>query len=170
MMDSTQAKIMQMLPFIFTIFTFTFPSGLTLYWVTSNILSIAQQQIINRIKTPELQHWGSVWRADCTRCPRFCLQDQTNLIRIIYYATFVRGCALTNELKLKILRSASYCSEIILNATKKCKLYREFLDKRLGKHKTCSVAKQWGGCTVMTIVFIAVGFLQPLFWILTNTS
>tara|TARA_B100000700_G_scaffold331036_1_gene460911 strand:- start:2335 stop:4104 length:1770 start_codon:yes stop_codon:yes gene_type:complete len=54
MMDSTQAKIMQMLPFIFTIFTFTFPSGLTLYWVTSNILSIAQQQIINRIKTPEM--------------------------------------------------------------------------------------------------------------------
>ena len=56
MMDSTQAKVMQMLPFIFTIFTFTFPSGLTLYWVTSNILSIAQQQIINRIKTPELHH------------------------------------------------------------------------------------------------------------------
>ncbi|MBC8258440.1 MAG: membrane protein insertase YidC [SAR324 cluster bacterium] len=55
MMDSAQAKIMQMLPFIFTIFTFTFPSGLTLYWVTSNILSIAQQQIINRIKTPEMQ-------------------------------------------------------------------------------------------------------------------
>ena len=56
MMDPTQAKIMQMLPFIFTIFTFTFPSGLTLYWVTSNILSIAQQHIINRIKTPELQN------------------------------------------------------------------------------------------------------------------
>ena len=55
MMDSTQAKVMQMLPFIFTIFTFTFPSGLTLYWVTSNILSIAQQQIINRIKTPEMK-------------------------------------------------------------------------------------------------------------------
>ncbi len=55
MMDSTQVKIMQMLPFIFTVFSFTFPSGLTLYWVTSNILSIAQQQIINRIKTPEMQ-------------------------------------------------------------------------------------------------------------------
>ena len=55
MMDPTQAKVMQMLPFIFTIFTFTFPSGLTLYWVTSNVLSIAQQQIINRIKTPEMQ-------------------------------------------------------------------------------------------------------------------
>jgi YidC/Oxa1 family membrane protein insertase len=56
MMDSTQAKIMQMLPFIFTVFSFTFPSGLTLYWLTSNVLSIAQQQIINRIKTPEMQH------------------------------------------------------------------------------------------------------------------
>ena len=55
MMDSTQAKIMQMLPFIFTVFSFTFPSGLTMYWVTSNVLSIAQQQIINRIKTPEMQ-------------------------------------------------------------------------------------------------------------------
>ena len=55
MMDSTQVKIMQMLPFIFTVFSFTFPSGLTLYWVTSNVLSIAQQQIINRIKTPEMQ-------------------------------------------------------------------------------------------------------------------
>ena len=55
MIAPTQAKVMQMLPFIFTIFTFTFPSGLTLYWVTSNILSIAQQQIINRIKTPEMQ-------------------------------------------------------------------------------------------------------------------
>ena len=55
MMDSTQVKIMQMLPFIFTLFSFTFPSGLTLYWVTSNVLSIAQQQIINRIKTPEMQ-------------------------------------------------------------------------------------------------------------------
>ena len=55
MMDSTQVKIMQMLPFIFTVFSFTFPSGLTMYWVTSNVLSIAQQQIINRIKTPEMQ-------------------------------------------------------------------------------------------------------------------
>ncbi|GIT73059.1 MAG: hypothetical protein Ct9H300mP28_28730 [Pseudomonadota bacterium] len=47
---------MQMLPFIFTVFSFTFPPpGVTLYWVTSNVLSIAQQQIINRIKTPEMQ-------------------------------------------------------------------------------------------------------------------
>ena len=55
MMDPTQAKIMQMLPIIFTFFTFTFPAGLTIYWLTSNLLSILQQLVINRIKTPELQ-------------------------------------------------------------------------------------------------------------------
>ena len=53
--DPMQAKLMKMLPIIFTIFTFTFPSGLTLYWVTSNILSIGQQFIINRIETPEIE-------------------------------------------------------------------------------------------------------------------
>jgi YidC/Oxa1 family membrane protein insertase len=54
-MDPMQVKIMQYLPLVFTIFTFTFPSGLTLYWFTSNLLSIAQQKILNSIKTPELQ-------------------------------------------------------------------------------------------------------------------
>ena len=55
MMDPMQAKIMQMLPLVFTVFTFTFPAGLTLYWMTSNILSIGQQVLINRIKTPEMK-------------------------------------------------------------------------------------------------------------------
>ena len=55
MMDPTQAKIMQMLPIIFTFFTFTFPAGLTIYWLTSNCLSILQQLVLNRIKTPEIQ-------------------------------------------------------------------------------------------------------------------
>ncbi|MGA1597622.1 MAG: membrane protein insertase YidC [bacterium] len=55
MMDPTQAKLMQMMPLIFAVFSFTFPSGLVLYWVTSNVLSMAQQQVINRIKTPEIQ-------------------------------------------------------------------------------------------------------------------
>lgn len=54
MMDPIQAKIMGMLPIIFTFFTFTFPTGLTLYWTTSNIISIGQQYFINRIKVPEL--------------------------------------------------------------------------------------------------------------------
>ena len=54
MMDPMQAKIMGMLPIVFTVFTFTFPAGLTLYWTTSNILSLGQQYIINRIKLPDL--------------------------------------------------------------------------------------------------------------------
>jgi len=34
------------LPFIFTVFFAFFPSGLVLYWVANNILSIAQQWLI----------------------------------------------------------------------------------------------------------------------------
>jgi len=47
-MDPVQAKVMMMLPFIFTVFFAFFPSGLVLYWVTNNILSIAQQWYITR--------------------------------------------------------------------------------------------------------------------------
>jgi len=46
--DPMQAKIMMMLPFIFTIFFFWFPAGLVLYWVTNNVLSIVQQMYINK--------------------------------------------------------------------------------------------------------------------------
>lgn len=44
--DPVQAKIMMSLPFIFTVFFAFFPSGLVLYWVVNNILSIAQQWYI----------------------------------------------------------------------------------------------------------------------------
>jgi YidC/Oxa1 family membrane protein insertase len=47
-MDPVQAKVMMMLPVIFTVFFAFFPSGLVLYWVTNNILSIAQQWYITR--------------------------------------------------------------------------------------------------------------------------
>lgn len=46
--DPMQAKIMMTLPFIFTIFFLWFPSGLVLYWVINNVLSIAQQWVINK--------------------------------------------------------------------------------------------------------------------------
>ena len=46
--DPMQAKIMMSLPFVFTIFFFWMPSGLVLYWVINNILSIAQQWVINK--------------------------------------------------------------------------------------------------------------------------
>ena len=47
-MDPMQAKIMMMLPIVFTVFFLFFPSGLVLYWVTNNMLSMAQQWIITR--------------------------------------------------------------------------------------------------------------------------
>jgi len=46
--DPIQAKVMTMLPIIFTIFFAFFPAGLVLYWVTNNILSIAQQWYITK--------------------------------------------------------------------------------------------------------------------------
>ncbi len=46
--DPTQAKIMQFLPVIFTFMFLNFASGLVLYWFVNNLLSILQQQLINR--------------------------------------------------------------------------------------------------------------------------
>ena len=42
-LDPIQAKIMLWMPVIFTFFMLNFPAGLTLYWFTSNLLSILQQ-------------------------------------------------------------------------------------------------------------------------------
>lgn len=47
-MDPMQAKILSFLPIVFTLFFAFFPSGLVLYWVANNILSIAQQWYITR--------------------------------------------------------------------------------------------------------------------------
>ncbi len=47
-MDPVQEKVMSVLPIAFTIFFAFFPSGLVLYWVVNNILSIAQQWHITR--------------------------------------------------------------------------------------------------------------------------
>ena len=46
--DPIQAKVMQFLPVIFTVFFLFFPAGLVLYWVTNNVLSIAQQWVITK--------------------------------------------------------------------------------------------------------------------------
>ena len=46
--DPTQAKLMWLMPLSFAFMFFFFPSGLVLYWVTNNLLSIAQQWSINR--------------------------------------------------------------------------------------------------------------------------
>ncbi len=46
--DPTQARILQFLPVIFTFMFLNFASGLVLYWFVNNLLSILQQQLINR--------------------------------------------------------------------------------------------------------------------------
>jgi YidC/Oxa1 family membrane protein insertase len=45
--DPLQAKLMWFMPLAFSVMFFFFPSGLVLYWITNNVLSIAQQWIIN---------------------------------------------------------------------------------------------------------------------------
>jgi YidC/Oxa1 family membrane protein insertase len=46
--DPTQAKIMMFLPLIFTVIFINFSSGLVLYWLVNNVLSIAQQYYISK--------------------------------------------------------------------------------------------------------------------------
>ena len=41
--DPTQAKMMMLMPIVFTFIFINFPSGLVLYWLVSNLVSIAQQ-------------------------------------------------------------------------------------------------------------------------------
>jgi YidC/Oxa1 family membrane protein insertase len=46
--DPMQAKLMWIMPLMFSFMFFYFPSGLVLYWFTNNLLSIAQQWVINK--------------------------------------------------------------------------------------------------------------------------
>ena len=46
--DPTQAKMMWLMPIAFSVALFSFPAGLTLYWITNNSLTILQQWMINR--------------------------------------------------------------------------------------------------------------------------
>ncbi len=47
--DPIQAKMMKIMPVVFSIFFFFFPAGLVLYWLVNNILSIWQQWYINKM-------------------------------------------------------------------------------------------------------------------------
>ncbi|MCZ6774293.1 MAG: membrane protein insertase YidC, partial [Proteobacteria bacterium] len=51
--DPVQAKVMQIMPIVFTGFFAFFPSGLVLYWVTNTLLSIAQQWYVNKVVSEE---------------------------------------------------------------------------------------------------------------------
>ena len=48
--DPTQAKMMLLMPVVFTFLFINFPSGLVLYWLVNNLLSIGQQHWINKSK------------------------------------------------------------------------------------------------------------------------
>ena len=48
--DPMQRRLMQLLPIMFMFFAFAFPSGLVLYWVTNNLLSMLQQGIMMKLK------------------------------------------------------------------------------------------------------------------------
>lgn len=51
--DPVQAKVMSILPIVFTVFFAFFPAGLVLYWLTNTLLSIAQQWQVNRVVEAE---------------------------------------------------------------------------------------------------------------------
>ncbi|RPJ40189.1 MAG: membrane protein insertase YidC, partial [Deltaproteobacteria bacterium] len=49
--DPTQQKMMLIMPVVFTFMFLTFPTGLVIYWLFNNLLSIGQQVYINRQTT-----------------------------------------------------------------------------------------------------------------------
>lgn len=49
--DPMQQRIMMLMPVIFTVLFLNFPSGLVIYWLFNNILSIGQQYYINKVHT-----------------------------------------------------------------------------------------------------------------------
>ncbi len=51
-MDPTQRKIMMFMPLIFVLFVIRFPAGLLLYWITTNLWTVAQQYTVKRYIGP----------------------------------------------------------------------------------------------------------------------
>ena len=47
-MDPMQAKIMKLMPVMFTFMFLWFPAGLTLYWFVNNVITIVQQYLVNK--------------------------------------------------------------------------------------------------------------------------
>jgi YidC/Oxa1 family membrane protein insertase len=47
--DPNQKRMMMLMPIMFTVMFINFPSGLTIYWLVNNVLSVAQQYLVNRM-------------------------------------------------------------------------------------------------------------------------
>ena len=56
--DPKQSKIMYILPVVFGFISFRFEAGILLYWVTTNIWSIGQQWLVNRIVKRDVKKDG----------------------------------------------------------------------------------------------------------------
>jgi YidC/Oxa1 family membrane protein insertase len=54
-MDPMQAKMMQFMPIIFTLFCYTFSCALSLYSTVNGLFTIIQQLVINKMKDPEFE-------------------------------------------------------------------------------------------------------------------
>jgi YidC/Oxa1 family membrane protein insertase len=54
--DPVQAKVMMIMPIVFSVFFFFFPAGLVLYWLVNNVLSILQQWRINHVIERAAEH------------------------------------------------------------------------------------------------------------------
>lgn len=54
--DPTQQRVMMIMPFMFTFMSFSFPTGLVIYWFVSNLLSIGQQYLTNYLIGPPAVH------------------------------------------------------------------------------------------------------------------
>ena len=50
--DPMQRRLFQLMPVVMTVFFLFFPSGLVLYWLTNNVVTIAQQAVYNRVLGP----------------------------------------------------------------------------------------------------------------------
>jgi YidC/Oxa1 family membrane protein insertase len=53
--DTKQSKVMYMMPLMFGIISIQLPSGFLMYWVTSNIWTIGQQWVVNKIIKKDME-------------------------------------------------------------------------------------------------------------------
>jgi YidC/Oxa1 family membrane protein insertase len=62
--DPSQARMMLIMPVVMTVFFMNFQSGLILYWLTTNVLQIAQQALINRMTSKKKRESNGKRRKD----------------------------------------------------------------------------------------------------------
>src|SRR5256712_6001093 len=82
-MDPKQAQIMLLLPVFLTFLFITFPAGLVLYWLTNNVLTIAQQVITDRYLLPDRKSTRLNSSHDQISYAVFCLKKKKNSDKVV---------------------------------------------------------------------------------------